>query len=72
MMAPPGTPPDRVTTLREAYSKAMRDPELVAEARKARWVIDPVLGEELQRVAERIMVQPTQVVEQVKKILRVK
>jgi hypothetical protein len=61
-----------VTTLREAYSKAMRDPELVAEARKARWVIDPVLGEELQRVAERIMVQPTQVVEQVKKILRVK
>ncbi len=72
MMAPPGTPLDRVKILREAYSKAMKDPELVAEAQKARWVIEPVSGEELQAVAERIMVQPPQVVEQVKKILRVK
>ncbi len=72
MMAPPGTPLDRVKILREAYLKAMRDPELLAEAQKARWVIEPVSGEELQAVAERIMVQPPQVVEQVKKILRVK
>jgi len=72
MMAPPGTPADRVQILREAYLKAMRDPELIAEAQKARWVIEPVSGDELQAVAERIMVQPPQVVEQVKKILRVK
>ncbi len=72
MMAPPGTPMDRVKILRDAYSKAMRDPELIAEAQKARWVIEPVSGEELQAVAERIMVQPPQVLEQVKKILRVK
>ena len=72
MMAPPGTPPDRVTILREAYAKAMRDPELIAEAQKARWVIEPVPGEDLQAVAERIMVQPPKVIEQVKKILRVK
>ena len=50
----------------------MRDPELIAEAQKARWVIEPVSGDELQAVAERIMVQPPQVVEQVKKILRAK
>jgi hypothetical protein len=50
----------------------MKDPELVAEAQKARWVIEPVSGEELQAVAERVMVQPPQVVEQVKRILRVK
>jgi tripartite-type tricarboxylate transporter receptor subunit TctC len=72
MMAPPGTPLDRVTILREAYLKAMRDPGLIAEAHKAGWVIDPVSGEELQALAERIMVQPPQVVEQVKKILRSK
>ena len=71
-MAPPGTPADRVKILREAYLKAMRDPELIAEAQKARWVIEPVSGDELQAVAERIMVQPPQVVEQVKKILRAK
>jgi tripartite-type tricarboxylate transporter receptor subunit TctC len=72
MMAPPGTPPERVKILREAYAKAMRDPELVAEAQKARWSIEPVSGEELQETAERVMVQPPQVLEQVKKILRVK
>lgn len=72
MMAPPGTPPERVKILREAYAKAMRDPELVAEAQKARWSIDPVSGEELQETAERVMVQPPQVLEQVKKLLRVK
>ena len=72
MMAPPGTPADRVQILREAYLKAMGDPELIAEAQKARWVIEPVPGDELQAVAERIMVQPPQVVEQVKRILRVK
>lgn len=72
MMAPPGTPPDRVKILRDAYAKAMKDPELIAEAQKARWAIDPVPGEDLQAVADRIMVQPPQVLEQVKKILRVK
>jgi hypothetical protein len=42
MMAPPGTPAERVKILREAYLKAPRDPELSTEAQKARWVIDPV------------------------------
>jgi hypothetical protein len=50
----------------------LRDPELVAEAQKGGWVIEPVSGEELQSLAERIMVQPAEVVNQVKKILRVK
>ncbi len=72
MMAPPGTPMDRVKILRDAYAKALGDPELVAEAQKGGWVIEPVSGEELQSLAERIMVQPAEVVNQVKKILRVK
>src|SRR6185503_4038746 len=71
-MNPPGTPGDRIKILREAYAKAMRDPELVTEAQKARWSIDPVSSEELQETAERVMVQPPQVLEQVQKILRVK
>jgi hypothetical protein len=72
MMAPPGTPADRVKILRAAYAQALRDPELIAEAQKGGWLIEPVLGEELQSLAERIMVQPPDVVNQVKKILRVK
>jgi len=43
---------------------------LFGEAQKGRWDIEPVSGEELQRLAERIMVQPHSVVNQVKKILR--
>jgi tripartite-type tricarboxylate transporter receptor subunit TctC len=71
MMAPPGTPPDRIKILREAYAKALRDPELLAQAQKGRWVVEPVAGEELQAVAERITNQPSQVVEQVKRIMKV-
>jgi hypothetical protein len=52
--------------------KALKDPELVAEAQKGQWVIEPVSGEEPQSLADQIMVQPPQVVNQVKKILRVK
>ena len=37
MMAPPGTPMERVRILRDAYAKAVKDPELIAEAQKARW-----------------------------------
>ena len=72
MMAPPGTPPERVKILREAYAKALRDPELLAQAQRGRWAIDPVSGEELQALANRIMNSSVQVVEQVKKIIRVK
>ena len=56
MRTPPGTPMDRVRILREAYSNAMRDPEMIAEAQKARGVIEPVSGEDLV-VAKRVMVQ---------------
>ena len=50
---------DRVKILRDAYAKALGDPELIAEAQKGGWVIEPVSGEELQSLAERIMVQPS-------------
>lgn len=70
MMAPPGTSPERVKVLRESYAKAMRDPDLITEAQKGGWVIEPVSGEDLQSLADRHMVQPVEVVNQIKKILR--
>ncbi len=72
MMAPPGTAAERVKILRESYARAMHDPELIGEAQKGGWVIEPVSGEELQSLADRLMVQPGEVVNQVKKILRAK
>lgn len=72
MMAPLGTSPERVKIIRESYAKAMRDPELIAKAQKGGWVIEPVSGEELQSLGDRIMVQPHEVMNQGKRILRAK
>jgi len=68
LLAPPGTPPDRVKILREAYQKAATDPELLAEAKKARIEVTAGKGEELQATAREIMDQPPEVVEQIKKL----
>jgi tripartite-type tricarboxylate transporter receptor subunit TctC len=65
----PGTPKDRVKILRDAHAKAMADPALQAEAQKGKMDMDPVSGEELQKLAETIMNQPPRVIERVKKVL---
>ena len=67
--APPGTPSDRVKVLRAAFSKTMNDPELLAEAKKRGWDIDLTTGDELEKLAKEIMVQPPEVIERVKKML---
>ena len=69
MIAGPGTPLERVNILREAYVKSMNNPELLAEAKKARMDIELVTGEQLQALAKRVMNQPAAVLNRVKKIL---
>lgn len=69
MLTTPGTPADRVKIVREAYAKAMRDPEFIAEATRAQLVLEPSSGEELQALTQRIMDQPPEVIERVKKVL---
>ena len=70
MLVTPGTPADRVKILREAYAKSIRDPELLAEAKKGRMDVDPSTGEELQALLHGIMDQPQEVIERVKKVLK--
>lgn len=69
MIAGPGTPVERVNILREAYVKSMNNPELLAEAKKARMDIELITGEQLQALAKRVMNQPAAVLNRVKKIL---
>jgi tripartite-type tricarboxylate transporter receptor subunit TctC len=66
MLVPPGVPSELVKILRDGYDKAMKDPELVAEAKKGRVIIKPTKGEELQNMAKEVMEQPPEVIEQVK------
>ncbi len=65
----PGVPIDRVKLLRDAFNKALHDPELVAEAKKRGWELEPVTGEELEAIGKKVMTQPADVIERMKKIL---
>jgi tripartite-type tricarboxylate transporter receptor subunit TctC len=49
---PPGTPADRVQTLRAAFVDTLRDPEFVADAKRSKLEVDPLNGEELTRVVQ--------------------
>lgn len=69
MMVTPGTPPDRVKMLRDAFVKTLSDPEALDEAKKARMDVDPATGEELEKLVNEIFSSPPEVVERVKKIL---
>jgi len=66
---PPGTPAGTVKLLRDAYAKTMADPALLDEAKKGKMEVEPVSGEELQKLAERMINQPPGVIARVKKVL---
>ena len=69
IMVTPGTPPDRVKILRDAFLKTMSDPEVIAEAKKGRMDIDTTTGEELEALTREIFDSPPEVIERAKKML---
>jgi tripartite-type tricarboxylate transporter receptor subunit TctC len=68
MVAPPGVPPERVKILREAYEKALKDPELLNEVSKSRLDMEPITGQEIDALYKELMDQPPAVVDLVKKL----
>ncbi|HSC40843.1 MAG TPA: tripartite tricarboxylate transporter substrate-binding protein [Candidatus Binatia bacterium] len=66
IVAPPGIPSDRLNLLREAFLKTMKDPELLAEAKRKNFDITPSTGAELERLTKLVMNQPQEVVARVK------
>lgn len=67
--APPGVPADRVAALREAFSKAMKDPALLAEAEKIDLDIAPQSGVEVQDFIQRAYAMPAEIVASAKKAI---
>jgi tripartite-type tricarboxylate transporter receptor subunit TctC len=68
MIATPGIPAGRVKVLREAYLKAFKEPEVIAEAKKSRMDLETLSGEEVESEMREVMNQPREVVERVKKL----
>jgi tripartite-type tricarboxylate transporter receptor subunit TctC len=56
--APPGIPADRAKILRAAFDASMKDPKLLAEARKIGADIRPMSGAELQKEIDAIYSAP--------------
>jgi hypothetical protein len=69
MVATPGVASDRVRILREAYSRALKDPQLLEEAKQSKLEVEPASGEELQALTERVMNQSPEVIERVKRLV---
>jgi tripartite-type tricarboxylate transporter receptor subunit TctC len=67
---PPGTPKDRVMTLRKAFMEVMKDPDFLADTNKAKLDVSPLDGAELERnVKEMFNLDPT-LVPKAKEILK--
>lgn len=53
-VTPPRTPKQRVETLRQAFDATMKDPEFLADAKKANLDLEPITGLEMERIVSGI------------------
>lgn len=70
LAATPGIPADRVKALIEAYLAMTKDPEFIAETRKLNIEIDPVIGNDMQKLVQRALATPAPVIARMKKLLQ--
>jgi tripartite-type tricarboxylate transporter receptor subunit TctC len=50
----PGVPADRLAALRRAFDATMKDPDFLAEAQKMNLTVNPITGEELQKLVAEV------------------
>ena len=62
--APPGVPADRALALRRAFDATLKDPAFLAEADKLKLDVNPVSGEEVDRLVAELYATPKDVVEE--------
>jgi tripartite-type tricarboxylate transporter receptor subunit TctC len=69
-LAPPGTPPEVMTILRDAFAMATKDTELREEAKKLQFNIEHVSAEECLKVLNDALSQPEDVVREFSKYIK--
>ena len=68
--AAPGTPADRVAMLRDALAKAIKDPELIAEAKKAKISVEHIGHEQVQKGFETLLNQTPETLKEMGKYIK--
>jgi tripartite-type tricarboxylate transporter receptor subunit TctC len=66
---PPGVPPERIAALRAAFDATMKDRAFLAEAEKEKLDIDPLSGDEVQKLVEEVSHTPPDIVARVRQAL---
>jgi tripartite-type tricarboxylate transporter receptor subunit TctC len=69
-VAPPGTPPEAVKLLRDAFIATLKDKEFLAEADKAKLAVNALDGAKVQEVVSSIYASAPAVVERAKELIR--
>lgn len=69
LAATPGIPAERVKALINAYRAMTKDPEFIAETKKLNVEVDPVIGEDMQKLVHRALATPAPIVARMKKLL---
>ena len=69
LVAPPGTPADVVTMLRDAFMATMKDPEFLADAAKSNLPVNALDGASLQKIVAGVTATPGPVIARAKTLL---
>ena len=68
-VAPPGTPPEVMNVIREAFAKALKDPQLQKDAEKGKMPVEYLPAEEALKSVNSILNQPEDVVKEFTKYI---
>jgi tripartite-type tricarboxylate transporter receptor subunit TctC len=72
ILTAPNVPADRVKALRQAFADTLSDPQFIAAAKQANMEMNPMQGEELQQVVEKIVTSPPRILTMVKDAIAIK
>jgi tripartite-type tricarboxylate transporter receptor subunit TctC len=67
---PPQTPPAIVEAMRQAFAKAIDDPQLKAEAKKAQMELNFISGDQALKVMREVLSQPKDIVDEFSKYVK--
>jgi tripartite-type tricarboxylate transporter receptor subunit TctC len=72
LLTAPGVPAERVKALRDAFDATFKDPRFQETAAQAKMYLNPMGGEELQRVVDDILKVSPQVIARIKDVIKIR